>query len=673
MTRKTPASTLKAHAKRIAAEAEAHDPTGLDPSDGSDPFADDVVASVGVATTLATVLIQDALSPRDAERIGQRNGLAMVVAVPGPDWVTPVAHALYGLGIWSEFLKRSGASRSADKPENGNDTVSRALAQGQNVCGVSQSPERYLPAALVAVADIRLDLPSPSNRAIAAVVRLVTGKRPARMPPAIAAGLGFDTIVACIRNGTRPGECVRRLKAASRALNRADPGLAEVPTLDAAVGYGADAMAWGRGIVAAVAEFKAGTRSWESIESRNAVFFGDAGTGKTTLARIVAKSTGLPLTVTSVSSWFGAGNGYLNDVIRRIDDVFATAAATHGILLLDEIDAIPNRDTVDNRHRDFWVTITSHILTLIDGAASSPASRLIIIGTTNFADRLDPALTRPGRLDRVVRIERPDIGDVAAILRQHLGRDLEGEDLMPLAAIGAGASGAEVAGWARQARMAARADKRAMRLADLIGQVAPPETRSPAELLRIARHEVSHALATLVLDVGEIVLTTVVAKGKFSGRTISRLRDGTNSGAEEIDNLIVVALAGRAADLHWGKLTTGSAGGSASDLAVATGLACSKVASLGLGGSLIYRGDQAEAVALLREPAFRAAVEADLQRLFEVATALVLRHAGTIERIARRLVERRILGGDEIRDLIDTAQAAVETASEVRIAGGRDA
>ncbi len=120
----------------------------------------------------------------------------------------------------------------------------------------------------------------------------------------------------------------------------------------------------------------------------------------------------------------------------------------------------------------------AHVLLALSSATSGPSSRLIVIGATNFPNRLDEALVRPGRLNRIVHIERPGVSDIAGILRQHLSGDLAGENLMPLASIGTGATGADIAGWARGARMVARAAGRGMILADLVDQVAQPETRT---------------------------------------------------------------------------------------------------------------------------------------------------------------------------------------------------
>src|SRR5690606_34004121 len=106
------------------------------------------------------------------------------------------------------------------------------------------------------------------------------------------------------------------------------------------------------------------------------------GLGKTSFARSLAKSTGLPLMATSVGHWFsGAGKGNLGDVINQIDEVFAaTASAAPSILFLDELDGLPDRSTLDSRSREWWLSVVNHVLTKLDGAISAQAQDLIIIG-----------------------------------------------------------------------------------------------------------------------------------------------------------------------------------------------------------------------------------------------------------------------------------------------------
>ncbi|MFY9294914.1 MAG: hypothetical protein WAP03_30160 [Methylorubrum rhodinum] len=269
-----------------------------------------------------------------------------------------------------------------------------------------------------------------------------------------------------------------------------------------------------------------------------------------------------------------------------------------------------------------------------------------------------------------VHIPRPDISAIAGILRQHLREALPAEDLLPLAAIGQGATGAEVAGWARGARMLAREAGREMVLGDLLGQIAPPETRSPAQLLAVARHEAAHATATELLQVGTVTNLSLVSRGAFAGRTSARLRETLSMSAAELDALIVSTLAGRAADEHWGRVTSGSAGGAGSDLAVATSLVVGKHGTWGLGGSLLYRGDQAAATNLLKDPAFRKTCEADLDRLYGRARDFLNRHAGLVDRLAHHLVERRVMGGDEVRSLIGAQASGAGDEGAVVAVGG---
>ena len=670
---KTPGKSLE----RLATQAnEAAPDTYPDPFLPPESLDDRSFAralhGVPVSTIVATVMILATLSRRERSRVEGSRPLAMVVSVPASDWLNPVMDAICRARRWDKTFKRAGDQRTQDKPENGNDTVAEALGEGGSVLWVSTSPERYLPSALVAAADVRLTLGAPSTRTLRWVIRTVTGRAPDKLPAGLAQGLTISEIASCIRRGTGATACVRRLEAATASKRAdADQGLVDVPLLEDCLGYG-QAKEWGLQLVAALDEYRRGERPFSSIEDRNIVLAGDAGVGKTSFARSLAKSAGIPLIATSVSQWFASTGGYLNDIVKAVDAVFGQAIAQGpAVLLLDEIDSVPDRATCDSRHRDYWVPIVSHILLALDSAVSGASARLIVIGATNFPTRLDQALVRPGRLNRIVMIERPDVPALAGIMRQHLGGALDGEDLMPLAAIAHGATGAEAAGWARGARMTARAAGRSMVMADLVGQIALPETRSPAELLGVARHEAGHCLATETLLVGTLTTVSLVARGAFGGRTSAKLREACSMSADELDALIVSVLAGRACDEHWGGIRSGSAGGPGSDLASATALTAGKHACWGLGGSLLYRGDQVEALNLLRiDPFFRKTVEADLDRLYGVARDLIRRNAAMVDRIARRLVAKRIMSGDEVREIIGAPASGAGEDGAVATVGG---
>lgn len=649
--------------RRLAPATVSAPPTEADQFEDfpAEPAVEDfgtAAPTLRVTTLLAMAMIQDAMRPADLRRIARARGLAVVVGVPGPDWVDPVARALQKVGDW-EVIKRQGASRQ-ERPEVGCDNVAEALGAGRNICGVSNAPERYLPSNLVCLADIRLDLQSPSPRALRTAIRLATGSRPGPIPRGIASGLPFATLAGCIRRGSSGRACVRRIEAAARALTTFDPGVADVRPIEECHGYDeGGSKAWALRLIAAMEEYRAGIRPWSSIEDRNIVLAGDPGVGKSSFARSVAKSLKLPLFSTSVSSWFASTSGYLNEIIRQVDTVIGQAsAAGHAVLVLEEIDSIPNRSTVDPRNREYWVALTSHILTSLDSAMSGTTSSLIIIGATNFPERLDEALVRPGRLNRIVRIGRPDAAATAGILRQHLMDDLRDVDLSPVAAIGAGATGAEIAGWAKGARATARAAGRPMTHADLVAQVAPAETRDAQEVLGIARHEAAHCLAGYLTRSSDVETVSTVPAGPYAGLTRSRVRVRSSVKRSDLDDYVVTLLAGRAADALWGSVHSGSAGQPGSDLAAATRLVAAAHASYGLGDSIAWLGTEDEAMALLRtSPDFRRRVEEDLLILQQRANALVREHARIVDALAARLVSRRVLSGDEVRRIISECGA----------------
>lgn len=109
----------------------------------------DVVGDLSVSTVLAAAMLYEALTPRDRRRIAMGKGLAMTVAVATADWIDPVADALYRANEWKDILKRSGSSRTTDRPETGNEACANALGSGRSVLGVSTAPERYLPSVLI--------------------------------------------------------------------------------------------------------------------------------------------------------------------------------------------------------------------------------------------------------------------------------------------------------------------------------------------------------------------------------------------------------------------------------------------------------------------------------------------------------------------------------------------
>ncbi|WP_437871008.1 AAA family ATPase [Methylorubrum extorquens] len=668
-SKKTPAYTLHDLARRTARaadekgyldrDAELFGPTS--PEEAHAAFLDENT----VPRMLATAMLVETLSEREQAAIGVRNGLAVVVEVAHPDMVAPVADALRIAGTFSEILQRSGSNKSQDRTDYGCDKVASLLGTGGNVAGVSPSPTRYLPSTLTAAADMHLTLGAPTPKAVRAIIGLVTGHRPRKLPSLT--GLTFLDVCAAIRRNSSAATCAKRL-AAMVSARRGIAATNDSPPLEQMHGLG-EAKEWGLALAAAVEEWRSG-RPWESLPDKSVVIGGPPGTGKTSFAVSLAKSLKLPLHITSAAAWFSTNGGYLADVIRAINTVFTDASANGpAILFIDEIDAVPNRDTLDSRHRDYWTPVVTALLLALDSAASSSAN-LVVVAATNHPGRLDPALVRPGRLNRVLNIRMPDADAIVGILRQHLGDALPEADLTPIGILGAGASGADIAGWAKAAKSAARSAGRAVGMDDVVRQVCPPETRPPETVRAIARHEASHAVLGVVTGTGDLEVVTVVARGSFAGCTNVRLPNPAMMTSAQVDALAVTQLAGRAADEIWGEPTSGAGGERWSDLAVATELLATKAASWGLSGSILYRGDRTEAQALIRaDGKFREGVERDLNRLYARTLRLVRENRDRIERVTDRLVERRVLGGAEVRAIIaDTPPTPVRTADDT--AGG---
>ena len=625
-------------------------------SPGGEPGeADDTLATFTTRAGIAQLCVDEALSRRDYNRLLRAGPLAVVAIVPSAAWIAPIKAELRKRTTFDHDVahaRKKSALLDADEARGCAD----ALSGGGRVLGVSNSPGTGLPPTLVANADLTIRIRPPSDRALRRLIRWVTGQPIRHLPPGAATGLDLDVLCGAIREGSTSADCVRRIAAAARAGSVVDTTLADVPHVRDLHGYGAAGI-WARKLVDDIDAWRAAGSDPVAFAKldRNVVLGGPPGTGKTTLTRSIAKSAGLPLIASSISALFASSTGYLDGVIKGFDEVVGRAVAANGILLLDELDALPNRATMSERDRTWWATVVAHVLTTLDGAVSGAMGRVIVIGCTNHIEKLDAALVRPGRL-RPIMIGLPTVADFAGIFRQHLGSDLAGVDLSIMARLAAGSTGAEVADFVGRARRAAADAGRPMTLADLLTVVAPVDGRSDEAVMVSAFHEAAHAVSTEVLGVGRVKAVSILGDARSGGRTDWVDAVGAFPTRSDIERIVVSGLCGRAADEMFGSANSGAGGAPESDLGVATQMIASLHGSFGLGDRLVMRAPSSAITEVLRyDPGFARTVDEHLGQLLDQAREFVRRHRDLIVLVAHALVEARVLDGEALRRLIVTA------------------
>ena len=200
----------------------------------------------------------------------------------------------------------------------------------------------------------------------------------------------------------------------------ADSDRKTVPLVETLAGYG-KAKDWALDLKSDIALWRDGQIPWSDLGAK-LLLSGPPGTGKTLYATALSNSLQLPLIPTSVATWLEPG--YLGDVLKLMSAVFE-AAQKHApcILFIDELDNIGTRSkSAAGRHDDYWISLINRLLVLLDGSLKT--NGVVVIGATNRADAIDPALLRSGRLETHIAIELPDISTLTVILKHHLGHDL---------------------------------------------------------------------------------------------------------------------------------------------------------------------------------------------------------------------------------------------------------
>jgi cell division protease FtsH len=586
--------------------------------------------------------------------------LALVVSVPSASWIGPMEtffqERAYGK-TWKCFA-RDGSQRHRDKPSVGNSDVAGTLASGRSVVGIAVTPELVLPSTLVAATDIRIDL-TLGSRVVRNVVRKLSGETMPRINDRDVAGLDLNDVVAALRPHTRARAMVARIRSAARNFAGA-AGTADAPDLVTAIEYGA-AREWGLALARDMRDFRSGTLPWSAVD-RGAIFHSGPGMGKSVLARSLARACDAALVVGSVGELFAASTGHLDGVIKSMRELFAKAvAAAPCILFLDEIDGLPSRESLDSRNRDFWMPLIEDFMLLLDDATSARREGVVVIGATNRIAAVDPAILRPGRLERAIELIPPGPDGIQNILRFH-ARELRGEDLGPVAGLLEGFTPAEIMETVRAARRFARQADRGLCVDDIATAALPLPMVSPRALYRIAVHEAGHVVLAAASGLGEVRSVRIGGRNGAGGVTSIDPEVGDLVTRSSIERRVVGILAGRAAEIALlGTASAGAGGSKLSDLAMATHLLASMSLSYGLGDDeLIYLGDADEVLRELRgNAAARRRVDATLRRLQARALNVVEDHRAEVIAIAAELMRRRFLSGLEVADILAQARSTV--------------
>jgi cell division protease FtsH len=409
---------------------------------------------------------------------------------------------------------------------------------------------------------------------------------------------------------------------------------------------------------------------------RGVLLSGPPGTGKTLLARAVAGEAGVPFFSASASEFIemivGVG-------ASRVRELFAEARkVAPSIIFIDEIDTIGRARSGGSGvggHDEREQTL-NQILTEMDGF--SGAEGVVVIAATNRADILDPALTRPGRFDRVVTVSPPDRGGRAAILRIHT-REIplaDDVDLEQLAATTPGMTGAELANLANEAALLAvkrRQDRvTAADLSDALEKVQlgaeRPLVMPEEERRRTAYHESGHALLGMLQPGADPVRKiTIVPRGRALGVTLSTPDADRYAYTEEyLRGRIIGALGGMAAEhVVYGVVTTGSE----SDLEQVTRLARGMVGRWGMServGRLSALPDDAQqAYGLAAAPSTLDAIDAEMRRIvdacYEEACRKLREHRGRLDALAGALLDGETLDEADAYRIAGVTRLRVDT------------
>ncbi len=427
------------------------------------------------------------------------------------------------------------------------------------------------------------------------------------------------------------------------------------------------------------------------------LLMGPPGTGKTLLAKAVAGEAGVPFFSISGSDFVEM---YVGVGASRVRDLFDTARkAGSAIIFIDEIDAVGRqRGTGLGGGHDEREQTLNQLLVEMDGFGSHEG--IVVIAATNRADVLDPALLRPGRFDRQIQVNRPNIKGREDILKVHArNKPLEpGVDLAKVARITVGFTGADLANLLNEAALlSARHGKSLIGMDEIedalnkiiMGPKKKTNVMSDAEKKNTAYHEAGHAVVGYLAGCDPVHMITIVPTGRGAlGYTSFRPEaDRYQMYKQQYKNEIAMALGGRAAEeIIFGDITSGAV----SDIQNATETAKRMVTMFGmseklgprrfgtdqnevfLGRDFSSNADYSEAVAAVIDEE----IHAIIAEAYDTAKRHLSEHIEKLHFIADYLLAHEDMDGDQFKAVMentDVTVAMIEAIAEEKARASKEA
>ena len=410
-----------------------------------------------------------------------------------------------------------------------------------------------------------------------------------------------------------------------------------------------------------IRDAREGKISWKQVD-KGMLLAGPPGTGKTTLAKAIAKEADVKFVLVSASEWQDAD--HLGQHVAKITASFSMARRySPCIMFIDEFDSIGSRKGGDHKNTMYQNMVVNTVLQEIQGFTEQ--GKVIVIGATNHVSLVDPALRRAGRLDHIVNVSYPNVEALEKIYDYYLrpyhekGELASGVDTRAVAGLSFGLTGADVEQMVRGAARRARKADEKLNQQNLLDEVTgkpregvPLQRITPEEMHRIAVHEAGHALLRMMSEKEREMLAYISIVPRNNGKlgfVASLPSSSVSYTRKQYIETLQVLLAGRAAEeVLFGKenLSSGAGGGEGSDLAKATRLANTLVTQYGFGqhSGLYFSETPADAQVQEAAELLNNAYHAALDKLYA--------NKAVLQQITDILLEKQEIAGNKLYEII---------------------